>query len=117
MTSIKKPTAIGIGRALSNANIQKSVYRASRMVRGYGTVTNGYNIRSIANGLIVEYHIKEFATIGLNDAQINEKREQTNATLRARLLEIETVLRGKGYNATAQFEIANGVLKGSVICQ
>ena len=116
MTSIKKPTAIGIGRTLSNANIHKSVYRASRMVRGYGKVTNGYNIRSTANGLIVEYHINEFATIGLNDAQISEKREQANAELRAHLMQIETVLRGKGYNATVQFEMVKDVLKGSVVC-
>ena len=119
-TKAKIPTASGVGRLLTNAKIPKSQYRPSSMVRGYGKVTNGYEIKTTTNGnLVITYHINDFATISLSDEQIAEKRNQQNETMRYRLAEIQQVLQAKGYDATVKYDEqsldSTKNLKGTVV--
>jgi len=104
-TKAKIPTASGVGRLLTNAKIPKSKYLPSTMVRGYGRVTNGYEIKTMSNGnLAITYHINDFATVSLSDEQIAEKQNQRNATMRQRLDEIQQTLQAKGYQASVKYD-------------
>lgn len=113
----KQATTIGVGRALTEANICKSVYRGSRMVYGYGTTSNGYELRKnvLNKQIIVSYFMNPFATISLTKEQIAEKQQQQNNWLRGNLEKIETVLRAKGFDAVAIFTMNNEQLGGRVI--
>lgn len=104
-TKAKIPTASGVGRLLTNAKIPKSKYRPSSMVRGYGRITDGYEIKTMSNGnLAITYYINDFATVSLSDEQIAEKQNQRNATMRRRLDEIQQTLQAKGYQATVKYD-------------
>jgi len=103
MKTQKQATKIGIGRALASARIQKSTYQASSMVRGYGTVSNGYELSAADGNIYIRYYMKDFATISLTSEQIAQKRRDADAILRLRLMEIEQILRAKGFDASATF--------------
>lgn len=113
----KQATTIGVGRALAEANICKSVYRGSRMVYGYGKTSNGYELRKNVQEkrIMISYFMNPFATIGLSEEQIAEKQQQQNNWLRGNLEKIETVLRAKGFDAVAIFTMNNEQLDGKVI--
>lgn len=111
----KKPTAIGIGRALTSAGMSKETYIASRMVRGYGTVRKGYIIRAANAGMLVTYsQYQDFATVSLTDEQIVERTNDANRRFHDKLEMIDSILRGKGFNTKIITEMEDGILKGNV---
>jgi hypothetical protein len=116
MTTInKKPTAIGIGRALTSAGMRKETYVASTMVRGYGTIRKGYIICAANAGMLVTYsHFQDFATVSLTDEQIIERQHDANRRFNDKLNLIDSILRAKGFNTRIITEMEDGILKGRV---
>lgn len=114
-TGNKKPTAIGIGRALTSAGMTKETYIASRMVRGYGNIRKGYTIRTANAGMLVGFsNLHDFATISLTDEQIVERTHDANRRFNDKLTLIDNILRGKGFKTQIMTEMEDGILKGNV---